>query len=354
MTLQAGLIGTGRVGQNHAEAYDATDGVELQAIADIDANRRTESGDRHGIPEHRRYREYETMIDEEQLDIVSVATPAGAHYDHVCTLVRSQPDISVVWCEKPIATSVRHAETMVSMCDDADIELVVNHLRRFSYAHEELRELLEEGIFGTVESVRVTTDGEFLNIGTHYVDLLLYLLDATIADVRGGHVETVRSSNEVRYAGGGTFTLDTGTTVYIDPVEAAPHRLSIHGTQATISAPLNIAPDAGTSWDYWRIEDGSRTRTEVPNSLQERWETDISGLPTGYEPGDVPAQSLFENAAGHIVDLAAGKRDNAAPGSRAAHGLAGLTGLVASATTGSRIPLPMAGPLREISLAHET
>lgn len=354
MTLNAAIIGAGRVGQNHAEAYVGADGVELRALADVDDAQLAESGDRFGVPAGRRYRSYEELLAAERPDVVSVATPARAHHGHVRDVVERRPDVSVVWCEKPIATTVARAEAMVAACDAAGVELLVGHVRRFSYAHEALRDLLDTGeLLGTVGSVHLTADGEVLNVATHYVDLLLYLLDAGIDEVRGGSVETVRWNGETRYAGGGTLALDDGTVAHLDRVQGAPHRLAIRGTGGSLSVPLSIAPDADTSWRYWRPDDGAGTRARPPEPLQELWEEDIEGTPRGYEPGDVPAQSLFDNAAGHVVDLAAGERDNAAPGSRAAHGLAGLAGLVTSAALDTAVPLPLAEPLRGVSLARD-
>jgi len=375
MTYRAGVVGFGRVGRNHAEALLDAENVELGAVADVDEALVAELGDRWGVPESHRYHGHAEMLASEELDVVSIATPGGFHRDHVLDMVASatDPDSSgdadaedgpdVIWCEKPIATSVGDAEEMVAACDDAGIELVVNHSRRFAAAFEALREMLDDGLLGDLRSAHVVAGGELLNIGTHYVDLLLYLLDTRVSDVRGGVVEPTDSHGETRFEGGGTLVMENGTVAHLNPVSGSGHRLYLEGTEGRLSIPLSIARDADTEWHYWsadgdgggagRSGDCNGTEGDPAETLEAFWREDISGTHSTFEPGMVPAQTLFENGVEHLVDLLDGRAENGAPGTRATHGLEALTGLVVSEHTGSRVSLPLARPFREISLAIE-
>ena len=371
MTYRAGVVGFGRVGRNHAEAFRDAEGVELGAIADVDEALVAELGDRWGVPPERRYHGHAEMLAAEQLDVVSVATPGEYHRNHVLDAVAAATDAGdsdaeagpdVIWCEKPIATSVGAAEEMVSACEDAGIELVVNHSRRFAAAFETLRELLADGLLGDLRSAHVVAGGELLNIGTHYVDLLCYLLDARVSDVRGGFVRPTEARGETRFEGGGTLVMDDGTVAHLNPVPGSDHRLHLEGTEGRLSVPLSIARDADTEWHYWPAdgdEDGdenegsSRTEGGPAEVLGELWREDVSGTHSTFEPGMVPAQSLFENGVEHVVALLDGRGENGAPGTRAVHGLEVLTGLVVSEYTGSRVSLPLARPFREMPLALE-
>jgi predicted dehydrogenase len=358
MTYRAGVVGFGRVGRNHAEAFLDADGVELGAIADVDEALVAELGDRWGVPAERRYHSHSAMLADEDLDVVSVATPGGYHRDHVLDVVDSatEPeapaDPDVIWCEKPIATTVARAEEMVAACDDAGVELLVNHSRRFSTAFETLHELLHDrDLLGDLRSAHVVSGGELLNIGTHYVDLLLYLLDARVSDVRGGFVQPAEAHGETRFEGGGTLVMEDGTVAHLNPLPGSGHHLHLEGTEGRLSVPLSIARDADTEWHYWRTDEDGRTQTSLPEPLGDLWREDIAGTHSTFEPGMVPAQPLFENGAEHVVDLLDGRADNAAPGTRAVHGLEALTGVVLSEFTGSRVSFPLARPFRELPLA---
>jgi predicted dehydrogenase len=367
MTYRAGVVGFGRVGRNHAEALLDAENVELGAVADVDEALVAELGDRWGVPESHRYHGHAEMLASEELDVVSIATPGGFHRDHVLDVVASatDPDSSgdvdaedgpdVIWCEKPIATSVGDAEEMVAACDDAGIELVVNHSRRFAAAFEALREMLDDGLLGDLRSAHVVAGGELLNIGTHYVDLLCYLLDARVSDVRGGCVEPTESHGETRFEGGGTLVMEDGTVAHLNPVSGSGHHLHLEGTEGRLSIPLSIARDADTEWHYWSAsdEESGQTMEDPSETLEAYWREDISGTHSTFEPGMVPAQTLFENGVKHVVDLLDGRAENGAPGTRATHGLEALTGLVVSEYTGSRVSLPLVRPFREMPLAIE-
>lgn len=354
MSYRAGVVGFGRVGRNHAEAFLASEAFELAAVADADGALLDEMGDLWNVPEPHRYRDHAAMLAAEDLDAVSIATPAGLHRDHVLDAVDSRANPDAIWCEKPIATTVGRAEGMVTACERAGVELVVNHSRRFSTAFRTLHELLHDrDLIGELRSARVVSGGELLNVGTHYVDLLLYLLDDRVRDVRGGSVEPVESGGRTRFEGGATLVTDDGTVAYLDAVSGSSSRLYLEGTDGRLSVPLSIARDADRTWEFWRVDDGSRTRADLPEPLTELWREDNDGVHDTFEPGMVPAQPLFENAVDHLAALLARRADNAAPGTRAVHGLAALTGVVLSAYTGSRVTLPLGRPFRELPLSFE-
>lgn len=354
MTDRAGVVGFGRVGRNHAEAFLADDDFELGAIADPDTRLLAEMGDLWDVPETHRYRDHAAMLAAEDLDVVSVATPGRLHRDHVLDAVGSAADPDVIWCEKPIATTVRDAERMVTACERASVELVVDHSRTFSAAFRTLRELLHDReLLGDLRSARIVSGGELLNVGTHWVDLLLFLLDARVSDVRGGRVEPLDSHGEIRFEGGGTLLMDDGTVAYLDAVPGSETRLYLEGTDGRLSAPLSIARDADREWQYWRVDHGGRTQTDPPEPLTSLWREDNDGVHGTFEPGMVPAQPLFENAVAHLGDLLVGRAENAAPGTRAVHGLEALVGMLLSEYTGSRVSLPLAEPFRGLPLAFE-
>lgn len=354
MTYRAAVAGVGRVGRNHAEAYRAADGVDLVAVADVDADLVAELGSLWDVPERRRYGGLDRLLAAEDLDALSVATPAGLHHDHVLAAVDSPADPAVVLCEKPVATAVDRAAAMVEACRAAGTALVVNHSRRFSAAVRRLRELVhDDGLLGEVRSAHLVAAPELLNTGTHFVDLLLYLLDADVAAVRGGDVAPVAAGRATRFSGGGTLAMADGTVAHLGPREGAALRLYLDGTGGRASVPLSVAREAGREWRYWDADGGRLTPAEPPAPLAALWREDVAGTHSTYEPGMVPAQTLFEAAADHVVALLDGRDEEVSPGTAAVHGLSALTGLVVSAYAGRRVELPLAEPLRSVPLAVE-
>ena len=278
MTYRAGIIGTGgiagmgilgmhdeedigqkKVTASHAGGYRATEDVELVAVADIDEAKLERFGEAWEIPPDQRYVGHESMLAAEDLDVVSVCTPSYLHADHVVDAAESAADPGLIWCEKPIASSVSDAEEMVAVCDGTETELLVNHSFRFTTKLQRLRRLIQgEDLLGEVHAVATQFRMELLRNSTHLLDTLVYLLDARASQVSGyitGENEAVDSlgaDEQVDDAGGGGFVvMDNGSFVTIDctiPREASSMTLQFVGSEGK----LYLTNDG--EWRYWRLD----------------------------------------------------------------------------------------------------
>jgi len=362
MTYRAGIVGTGgiagmgilgmhdeeAIGQekiraSHAGGYTDAADIELVAVADIDTESLQTFGEAWEIPPERRYEGHEAMLEAEDLDAVSVCTPSFLHRDHVVDAARSAADPDVIWCEKPIASSVSDAEEMIAACDDADAELLVNHSFRFTEKLQRLHELVrEEGLLGDIHSVSSQFRMELLRNSTHLLDTLVYLLDARAGQVSGyisGENEAVDSLDAGQdvddAAGGGYVLMDDGTFATIDctiPRNDSSMMLSFVGSEGK----LYMNNDDG-EWRYWSLTDGEHVEEPIPGiDGAWTWEDD-------YE-------SAFANAAEHVVELLDGDATNQSPGREAARSLEIIVGFYISHYTGGDVSVPLDRPLRDVTV----
>ena len=105
-----------------------------------------------------------------QVDAVLVATPTPSHYGLVMGALRAGKH---VLCEKPLAMDSREAEEMAAEARKRNRKLMVCHVQRLYEPNVRARELIREGALGRILSFRT-----FLELGTHRIDLMRYLLDA--------------------------------------------------------------------------------------------------------------------------------------------------------------------------------
>ncbi|WP_435102818.1 Gfo/Idh/MocA family protein [Halarchaeum sp. P4] len=361
MTYRAGIIGAGGIAglgilgmhdeedigrkkfeASHAGGYAATDDIELVAVSDVDAEKLATFGDAWDLPEDALYTDHEAMLAEESLDVVSVCTPSYLHHEHVTDAVDiGNPD--VVWCEKPIASSVSDAEEMIEACEEGDAELLVNHSFRFTEKLERLHELVhEEGVLGDVHSVSAQYRMELLRNSTHLLDTLVYLLDARAESVAGhitGENEAVDSLDadiDVDDAGGGGFVvMDDGTFTTVDctvPRADSSMTLSFVGSEGK----LYMNNDDG-EWRYWRLDDGEHVEEPLPG---------IEGAWTW----DEDYRRAFPNAAAHVAELLNGEAENRSPGTDALRSLEIIVAFYISEHSGGRIDVPLARPLRDVTI----
>jgi len=345
MVYRGAIIGTAGVGRQHAEAYDSVEGIELVAIAGPGDDELAEFGETWAIPTADRYTDHRAMLEAETLDVVSVSTPAFRHRDHVVDAAEiGDPD--AIWCEKPIAESVSDATEMVTACDDAGIELVVNHPRRFTETYRRLRRLLcVDRLLGDVSSFNLHFNEELLREGAHTVDLLLYLLDAQAERVGGGYLtgrvgDPLESSADAvdwtfdDCGGGGVVLLEDGTFATVEHIasrSATPRSFRIVGSKGVLSV---VREPWEWAYQYRTVEDGEYVEAELPEALSELWSL----------------ETLFDDVAAHLVDLLDGNAPNRSSGDEARRGLEILVGLFVSHHMGTHVSLPLQRPLRDVTI----
>jgi predicted dehydrogenase len=189
--MRVGVIGLGWAGQQHIKAYGALDGVEVAAIAGLEARARAKLAREHVI--ERQFERYEDLLDVEGLDAISVAVPTFMHAPiAIAALERGLH----VLCEKPIARNVEEAEAMVAAARDSGrvLDVVFNHRRRGDI--QTLKGLVDDGRLGRTyyakawwlrrsgiptpgswfTQMQLSGGGPLVDIGVHVLDYALFLL----------------------------------------------------------------------------------------------------------------------------------------------------------------------------------
>ena len=108
---KAAIIGFGGMGQRHYKAYQKI-GVEVTAICDLDRNKIQEL--LPDFPERHIYDNYDDVLANEEVDILSVVTNGPTHAE--VTIRASEAGVSNILCEKPIATNLNDAQQVVDIC----------------------------------------------------------------------------------------------------------------------------------------------------------------------------------------------------------------------------------------------
>ena len=142
--FRAGLIGCGGIARAHMRGYRQLEGVEVVAAAEIDADRLRPFADTWNIPG--RYTDYQVMLEQESLDIVSVCTPPFVHC--APTVACAESGVRGILCEKPMAMNLSEADQMLEACERAGTRLQIDHVYRFERNFQKVKELVEGGAIG--------------------------------------------------------------------------------------------------------------------------------------------------------------------------------------------------------------
>jgi len=182
---RAGIIGCGSIAAAHARGYQGAADIELVAAADVHPGALSEFAEKFDIPE--RYADYETMLDEAKLDIVSVCLWHPLHAP--VTIAAARRGIPGIICEKPMATNLAEADAMLAAAEASGSKLAIGHQRRFLSAWNAARNHVRSGDVGEPLMLWGRIRDGLLNWGTHVIDGMRYLLDDPPAAWIVGQVE---------------------------------------------------------------------------------------------------------------------------------------------------------------------
>ncbi len=149
------------------------------------------------------YTNYHEMLEREQLDIISVATPDHVHAEVVFAAIPA--GVKGIYCEKPMATTLADADRMIDMAEAQGVAMVVNHTRRWFATYQHVREILDAGHLGRVSHIHAVCGGPramlFRN-GTHLIDAAIMLAQSEPVWVVG-HLDPGHEHYGPYYAGEG-------------------------------------------------------------------------------------------------------------------------------------------------------
>lgn len=181
-TYTVGVIGCGRIASlleqethrgnpnTHAGCYDYSQRTTIVAATDGHTERLSAFGRRWNVS--RLYASWEEMLEKERLDILSVCTYPIPHRDIVVTAAATE--VKAIFCEKAMATTLREADEMIAACDARGVRLSINHGRRWDRQYRKVKELIDAGRIGELQSMTLHFSAGLANNGTHYFDMLRY------------------------------------------------------------------------------------------------------------------------------------------------------------------------------------
>jgi len=171
--LRAAVIGC-RVGRMHADAYAHSDATELVALCDLDEQALHDVADAHDVDA--RYTDFETMLREQQPDLISIATPQASHAA-MTILAATEYTPKGILCEKGMANNLGEARAMLAACDRNDVKLIIGHENRYLTQIQQARQLIADGAIGKVRlSHAWYAQGGMMNQMCHGCDRNLFLL----------------------------------------------------------------------------------------------------------------------------------------------------------------------------------
>ncbi len=197
-TIRWGILGCGDVAEKKSgpALYQAPHSA-LVAVMRRDKSKAEDFARRHGAA--RAYDGADALINDPDVDAVYIATPPNLHCEQTLACARAGKRVLV---EKPMALDLAECEQMISACRSANVSLHVAYYRRFYPKFVHAKKILDEGGIGHVMGAhlfmrqygqgngwrvnpKISGGGHFVDVGSHRLDMALYLLGGDIASATG-------------------------------------------------------------------------------------------------------------------------------------------------------------------------
>lgn len=251
--MNIGIIGCGKIAQTrHIPEYFANENATLMGYYDFIYERAEAMAKQYG---GRAFRTAEELLACPDIDAVSVCTANNAHAEMTIAALRQGKH---VLCEKPMATSMEECEAMVAEAKSTGRKLMIGQNQRFMHEHVKAKQMLDAGVIGRVLTFKTcfghggpeqwsvdkgmgnwffdksrSAFGAIADLGIHKTDLIQYLLDSEVEEVRAM-----------------TATLDKS---YADgqPVDVEDNAICLYRMKNGVIGSMTA------SWTYYGEEDNS-------------------------------------------------------------------------------------------------
>jgi len=173
--VRIGLIGIGRMGQNHLRLLSMLKNVELGFVFDTNINMAARVGATYGVVAES---DIESALC--RVDAVIIASPTITHAEYTRLAAKHVKNIFV---EKPLADTLAEAEALYTLAQEKALNVQVGFIERFNPAVQQLKKVMDQServinidftrtnkISSRITDVDVVTD-----LMIHDIDLALYL-----------------------------------------------------------------------------------------------------------------------------------------------------------------------------------
>lgn len=192
--LRIGIIGCGGIANGkHMPSLKKIPEVEMVAFCDLKTERAQKAAEEYGAPGAKTYIDYKELLADASIDVVHVCTPNRSHSFITVDALEAGKH---VMCEKPMAKTYAEAQKMLEAAQRTGKKLTIGYQNRQRNDARYLKRVCEAGELGEIyyakaHAIRrraVPTWGVFLDeyeqgggplidIGTHALDLTLWMMD---------------------------------------------------------------------------------------------------------------------------------------------------------------------------------
>lgn len=293
-TYNFGIVGAGSISNFHAKAIGDLENARLIAVCDMV----TEAADKFAANNNcKAFDNIEKMLALDELDVVTIATPSGAHMEPAIAAANAGKHAI---CEKPIEVTLNRIDEIIKVHKKADTQLGCVFQSRFDRSAKLVKNALETGRFGNIVYAGAyvpwwRTDeyyngtwrgtraldggGALMNQSIHMIDLLNWLVGPAVA-IRAYTDRIAHTQIEVEDTASASIRWSNGALGSIFGTTGAwpgsPRRIEIYGDKGSV-----VVVDGKIT--QWQFQDEKPEDEQIRNDDRNDHQKGGSSDPTAIE-----------------------------------------------------------------------
>jgi predicted dehydrogenase len=172
------VVGLGKRGMHHAEAFANNGRFEIIGLCDVDKARLEAASEKFGRP--KAATDAKSLLQGLKPDVFCFCTLPQLRLEMVRLGVES--GARLIAFEKPIALSTNEALEVMKLVRDAGVKTVVSHQHRYGEHYRKVKEIIASGAIGRVHTVYGTATGWMMHMLTHLIDYTRWFNDNAEAE----------------------------------------------------------------------------------------------------------------------------------------------------------------------------
>ena len=275
--VSIGIIGSKFSADFHCDSYSRDSRAQIVAVAALDNLEQISAKWR--IP--KTYTDYNKMLAQKDIDLVSVCVPNFLHHDVVIAAAKAGKHML---CEKPLATNSKDAQEMIEVCRKQGVKLFYGEDWCFAPSLMRIIEIINEGGIGEVlyvkakeahngthspfaKNAKYCGGGSLIHLAIHPIGWVLHLLGNggknKVVEVigkanAGSEGNYVHKDNSGEDWAVGIMKFEDGKHAFIEgnyiTVGGMDDKVEIYGTEGVIKADLtfgsNVAVYSRPGYSY--------------------------------------------------------------------------------------------------------
>ena len=195
--LKIGVLGAGHLGKIHIKLLKEIADYELVGFFDPDPIVAADAAEKLGV---KQFSSMDALID--AVDVVDIVTPTLGHYECASKALKKSKHIFI---EKPITNTIEEAKSLISLSQEANVQVQVGHVERFNPAFVAARDHFDNPMF--IETHRLaqfnprgTDVSVVLDLMIHDLDIVLSVVKSNIKRISASGVAIVSDEPDIASA----------------------------------------------------------------------------------------------------------------------------------------------------------